>query len=136
MFTDDHIIRQIAQLVVVLKKIAGLKNAGKYFDAYGIIDQNLEELFGLEAGIIKQFDVDGLAYLVNGLNGVDSKKLIILASLLEAEGDVQAAQQRDMESQQNYRTALDLLDRFSTETTGEMDKDIAAKIRALEKKLA
>jgi len=136
MFTDDHIIRQIAQLVAVLKKIAGFKNAGEYSEAHAIINQNLEELFGLEAGIIMQFDVDGLAYLVNGIYGVDVKKLFILVSLLEAEGDVLAAQQRDMESKQYYQQALDLLDRFSSESAGEMDKDITAKVKALEKKLA
>ncbi|HWQ47122.1 MAG TPA: hypothetical protein VN376_09650 [Longilinea sp.] len=135
MFTDDHILRQIAQLVAVLKKIAGFKNAGKYHEAYRVIDQSLEDLFSLDAGIIKQLDDTGLASLLKGVYGIDHRKLYFLASLLEAEGDVLAAQQRVPESQQSYQQALDLLYQYSGDAEGDLHAEIATKIDELEQKV-
>jgi len=135
MFTEDYILRQISLLVAVLAKIAGLKKAGKYQEAQKIIDQAIEGVFGLEAGIIKQLDDHSLTSLLTSAYGIDMGKLYFLAGLFEAEGDLLAAQQRKKEGQQSHQRALDLLLAISASPASNLEADISSKINALQKKL-
>jgi len=136
MFIEDYILRQIAQLVAVLTKIAGLKKAGKYQEAYKTIDQTVEEMFGLDANIVKQLDDNILFGLLTTENGIDLAKIYALADLLKAEGDVLAAQRRKKESRQSYQRALDLFLELSARSTVELEAEVLPKINELQKRLA
>ena len=135
MLTEDYLLRQIAQLVAVLAKIAGLKKAGKYQESYKIINQTIEEAFGLDAGIVKQLDDNSLNNIITTVYGVDVGKLYSLAGLLEAEGDVLAAQHRDIESQQSYQRSLDLFLELSAHPITDLDAEVSSRIIELQKKL-
>ena len=135
MFTEDYVLRQISLLVAVLAKIAGLKKAGKYQEAQTSIDQAIEEVFGLDAGIIKQLDDTSLTSLLTSAYGIDTGKLFFLAGLFEAEGDLLAAQQRKKESQQNHQHALDLLLAISAFPATNLEAEVSSKINALQMKL-
>ncbi len=136
MFIEDYILRQIALLVAALAKVAGLQKAGHYQEAYQVIDQGIAELFGLDAGIVRQMDVPSLAALVSGVNGMDMGKLYSLASLLEAEGDVLAGEGRQAESRQSRQRALELFLELSTYPAPGLEAKIASRIQAIQEKLA
>jgi hypothetical protein len=136
MFIEDYILRQIAQLVAVIMKIAGLKKAGEYQEAYKTIDQTIEEMFGLDANIVKQLDDNSLFGLLATANGIDLGKLYALADILKTEGDVLAAQRCEKESRQSYQRALDLFLELSARSTAELETEVLPKINELQKRLA
>ena len=136
MFTEDYILRQANLLVAVLAKVSGLKKAGEFQEAHKIIDQAIEDAFGLDAGIIKQLDDNGLTNLITTTTyGIDMGKLYTLAGLLEAEGDVLTSQRRKKEGQQSYQRALNLFYEISARPDTNLDADISSKINELQKKL-
>jgi hypothetical protein len=136
MFIEDFILRQIALLVAVLAKVAGLQKAGQYQEAYQAIDQSLAETFGLDAAIVKRMDVRSLASLITSVNGMDTGKLYSLASLLEAEGEVHAAEGRREESRQSRQHALELFQELAAHPASDLEAKIASRIEAIQEKLA
>ena len=135
MFFEDFIIRQIALAAVVAAKVLGLARAGNYNEAYALIDQSIEEMLGLKAEIVKQMNDEGLVNLLSLSQVVDTDKLFALANLFIVEGDVLAAQQRKAESMQSYLRARDLFDIFSDHYPDQMEAEIQAWIRELERKM-
>ncbi len=135
MQTEDYILRQIAQFVAVLMKITGLSKAGQFQEAYKIIDENIEELLGLDASIVKQMNDTGLVNLLTTVYGVDAGRLFALADLFKAEGDLLAAQSRSDESQYSYQRALNLYREFSNQYPAILEEDLSLKINELQKKL-
>ena len=135
MLTEDYILRQISQLVAILAKVAGLKKAGKYLQASQLIDQTINELTGLEADIVKQFDDRSLINLLTNANGIDVGKLFALADLFKAEGDIFAAQGRQPESQQSYQSALDLFYELSNGSPATLETEVSHRIDELQTKL-
>jgi len=135
MLTEDYILRQISQLVAVLAKVAGLKKAGKYQQAFQIIDQTINELTGLDADIVKQFDDRSLISFLTNANGIDVGKLFALADLFKAEGDIFAAQDRKLESQQSYQNALNLFYELSTCSPANLEAEVSLRIDELQTNL-
>jgi hypothetical protein len=136
MFVEDFIRRQIALLVAALARVAGLQKAGQYQEALRFIDQSIAETFGLDAAIVKQMDAASLAGLGSGAAGMDMGKLFSLASLLEAEGDVLAAEGRQAESCSSHQRALELFLELSSHPAPELGQLLSARIEALQGKLA
>jgi hypothetical protein len=56
MFTEDYIMRMINQMIIVLASIIGFRKAGQFQEAQQLINQSLEQLLGLDAGLLKQMD--------------------------------------------------------------------------------
>ncbi len=135
MLTEDHILRQISRLAAVLAKVAGLAKAGKFQEAYGLIDRTIEEFLGLNASIVKQLDDHSLLNHLTTQNGLDFMKLIALADLLSAEGDVLILQGYDIEGQQDYQRALDLYREVSSQNPVPLQNELAQKIKELMNKL-
>lgn len=136
MLFEDYILRQISQLVAVLAKIAGLKQAGAYQEASKLIDQTIQETLGLNANIVKQLDDGSLIDLLSTESGIDLGRIFVLAGLLEAEGDLFSAQQRSQASRESYQHALNLLLELSNHAIPGLEKEVTSKIDALQKKLA
>ena len=136
MLFEDYILRQISQLVAVLAKIAGFKQAGSYQEAFKIIDQTIEETRGLNASIVKQLDDSRLIDLLSTENGIDLGRIYVLAGLLEAEGDLFSAQQRSQASRESYQHALNLFRELSSHSIPGLEKEVSSKINALQVKLA
>jgi hypothetical protein len=106
MFSEDYIIRMISQAVAVLAKIAGLRQAKQYPQAQQSIDQALEHLLGLRADLLKQLDDAVIFRMLTIQDRVDGERLVVMADLFRAEGDILSDQQHPAESQQSYQRAL------------------------------
>lgn len=106
MLTDDYLIRQINLAIAVLASIVGLKTAGQYQSALFEIDQFLEQLLGLRSYMVKDLNDEAILTLVSLPEGLDTDRLLIIAELIKAEGDIYAAQNYAADSQVDYLRAL------------------------------
>jgi hypothetical protein len=96
----------INQAVAVLLQIAGFRQAKKYQEAQQAIDQSLEQLLGLRADLLKQFDDEVIFRILTLQDRLDIERVVVVAELFKAEGDILADQNRIVESRQNYLRAL------------------------------
>ena len=106
MYTEDFILRMINQAVAVLLQIAGFRQAKQYQQAQQAIDQSLEQLLGLRADLLKQLDDDVIFRMLTLQGHLDIERVLVVAELFKAEGDILADQNRMVESQQKYLRAL------------------------------
>lgn len=135
MFTEDYVLRLIAQATAVVAKVIGLSKAGQFQEAYQLIDQALEELLGLRASLIKQMDETSLISLLTTSNSVDTGRLSTLADLFRAEGDVLATENRNSESQSDYLRALNLYLELAARNQPALETGLTAKINEVQQKL-
>lgn len=135
MFFEDFILRQIALAAVVAAKVLGLGKKGQFDQAYAMVDQAIEEMFGLNAEIVKQMNDAGLVSLLTISKYVDSDKLFALANLFIVAGDVLAIQKRSLESQQSYQRALNLFYIYSSHYPDRLDEEIQVWINELQQKM-
>jgi tetratricopeptide (TPR) repeat protein len=105
-YTDDFILRMINQAVAVLLQVAGLRQAKQYQQAQQAIDQSLEQLLGLRADLLKQLDDEVIFGMLTLQDRLDIERVVVIAELFKAEGDILADQNRLAESQQSYLRAL------------------------------
>jgi hypothetical protein len=105
-YTEDFILRMINQAVAVLLQIAGFRQAKQYQQAQQAIDQSLEQLLGLRADLLKQLDDEVIFRILTLQDRLDIERVMVVAELFKAEGDILADQNRVTESQQNYLRAL------------------------------
>jgi hypothetical protein len=106
MLTDDYLIRQINLAIAALASIIGLKTAGQYQQAQVEIEQLLEQLTGLRAYMLKNLTDEGLLAVVSNANGLDADRLLIIADLINEEGDIYASQGYAADSTADYLRAL------------------------------
>jgi tetratricopeptide (TPR) repeat protein len=106
MFTEDYVMRMIRQALAVFARVAGLKKAGRHEEAQQALDQALEILMGLDAGVIKQMDDDSLLDALTTGDHLDADRLAVLADVFREEGEILAAQGRPVESQADFLRAL------------------------------
>ena len=106
MLTEDYIMRMINQMVAVLAKLIGLKDAGQYQSAQQVIDQSLEQLLGLKPELLKHMDDSSILNLLTSQGELGTERLYILAELYRHEGDILIAQNRTQEAIFDYQLAL------------------------------
>ena len=106
MFSDDYLIRMIRQATAVFARIIGLKSAEQYQEALQVIDQTLEQLFGIDAEIIRLLDDESLYTLLMKNEVLDLEKLGFIADLFKEEGDIQKLQNQNNESINCYIRSL------------------------------
>ena len=106
MLTEDHLIRMINQLIMVITRLLRLKSAGQYMEAFITIDQTIGELFGLKAEIVRRMNeraiIDALSYQGNP----DPYRILFYAELLKEEGDLYALMENAENSISSYQQAL------------------------------
>ena len=55
--SEDALLRMlVAAIAETIARLAMLRTAGKFEQALEVIDQNLEELLGLKANLVRQLD--------------------------------------------------------------------------------
>jgi len=106
MFSEDYILRMISQAVSALLHIARLKQARQYQQARQVIDQSLEQLLGLRADLLKLLDDEVIFRMLTLQDQLDVERVVVIADLFTAEGNILADQNRLAESQQSYLRAL------------------------------
>ena len=87
MYTEDFVKRLIRMAVEALYLIVGLRTSSRYGEALKAIDQTLEELLGLRAGLLKNLDDRAiLDRLTSSQEGLDIDRLAVVADLFVEEG--------------------------------------------------
>jgi tetratricopeptide (TPR) repeat protein len=105
-YTEDFILRMINQAVSVLLQIAGFRQAKQYQQAQQAIDQSLEQLLGLRVDLLKQLDDEVIFRMLTLQDRLDIERILVIAELFKAEGDILADQNHMDESHQSYLRAL------------------------------
>ena len=108
MIRQDYIMRMIEQLVRVLVEAAALKKAHKYTEALLTIDQALQQLSGFDSKFVNSLPDDSLIALLKTGDALDADKCIIVADLLDIEGDIYEVQGQLEESYYRHLKALNL----------------------------
>jgi hypothetical protein len=106
LFSEDYIMRMIRLATAALVQIIGLKKAGQYQPALQAIDQALEEVLGLKAGLIRAMDDESLLSGLTQQDRLDTDRLLILADLFFEEADILAMQGKADGSQASALRAL------------------------------
>jgi hypothetical protein len=136
MFSQDYIIRLISQATAALATILGLRKSGQFQQALGVIDQTLEGLVGLSASLLKAMDDRSLLSLLTSQGRLDTDRLIVIADLFRAEGDVLVEQNRASESIESYNRALALYLEVALADQSAPEAELIAKIEALYQQLS
>lgn len=106
MFSEDYIMRMIRLASAAMAQIIGLKKGGQYKQALEAIDQALEEVLGLKAGLIRAMDDESLLSALTQQDRLDTDRLLILADLFFEEADIFAVQGKSAASQASALRAL------------------------------
>lgn len=106
MFSDDYILRLIRQATQVIARVLLLKQEQRYPESHEALDQMLEEVTGMPAGLFKLLDDEAVYAALRDGDELDIDRLVIAADLLAADGDLLAEQGRDVDAQVSLRRAL------------------------------
>ena len=111
MYRRDYIMRQIEFMVEGMQQLTGLAAEKRYQAAMTVVNESLEELFGLNGTLVTRlFGREPLSQLTFGEEAdLSQAKLIAAAALLQEAGDIQAEQGAEDESYRSYASALELL---------------------------
>jgi tetratricopeptide (TPR) repeat protein len=110
-YRRDYIMRQIEFMVEVMQRLGGLVEERRYQAAMTVVDESLEELFGLNGTLLTRlFGREPLSQLTFGEEAdLSQAKLIAAAALLQEAGDIQMEQGVEDGSFTSYASALELL---------------------------
>ncbi len=109
MFSEDYIVRIIRQATAAVAAALGFSRAGRQDEALAQLDQTLQQFWGLSLGVAEQLPVDNLLALARWEQSLDFGKLVVLAEVLQAEGEIYAGQGRAAESDDRRLKALAIL---------------------------
>jgi hypothetical protein len=109
MFRSDYILRIIEQATAALAVALGLRRAGRPDEALAEIDRLLRQEWGLELSFLAQLDVASLLGLVRWEEAPDIGKCVVLADLLQAEGEIHGELGHAAEQDDRLLKALALL---------------------------
>jgi hypothetical protein len=100
---EDYLIRLIQQMVQVLLRITGLKQAGHYEEALSEIDQAMRTLLGPAADILMRLDPSTAAQTIG-----DPDRVLIWATLLSEQAEIQQLQGHTQDVASARKRSLDL----------------------------
>jgi tetratricopeptide (TPR) repeat protein len=106
MYTEDFILRQINIAVAILRHLLRLKQAGQNQQARQEIDQALEILLGLRAGLLKQLEDSQVLNMLTSQDRLDIERLYIIAELYKEEGEIIELQGQVESSRPSFQRAL------------------------------
>jgi hypothetical protein len=85
---QDYVLRLIEQLVRAVHHALGLRNEGRPEEALEAIDNAFSDLFGWDSNFANAMPEEYLIGMMRNGERVDANRLIVLAALLKAEGDI------------------------------------------------
>jgi tetratricopeptide (TPR) repeat protein len=135
MLTEDYFMRMINQMLVVLTKIIGLKDAGQFQEAQQIINQSLEQLLGMPSDLLKQMDDSSVMNILTTQGELVSDRLYMVANLYELEGDLFTDQNRISEANLDHLRALTFYLDIASKGEYQYSSDLNDKIEQLQLKL-
>jgi tetratricopeptide (TPR) repeat protein len=135
MLTEDYFMRMINQMLAVLTKIIGLKDAGQYQEAQQIINQSLEQLLGMPSDLLKQMDDSSVMNILTTQGELVSDRLYMVANLYELEGDLLTDQNRISDANLDYLRALTIYLDIAFKGENQYSSELNYKIEQLQLKL-
>ena len=88
--SEDTLLRMlVAAIAETIARLALLRTAGNYQQALEIIDQNLEELLGLKADLVRQLDDTKIIEMLTTNDFLDVGRLYHVAEMFRLEGEIQ-----------------------------------------------
>lgn len=111
MFQEDYLLREIRKMVEAMQRVLSLTKRDDAPASLAMIDQTLEELFGLDSGAMTRLSrTDLYTRLMFGETSASGvAKGSVVAVLLNEAGFLHTAQKQPDESYACYLKALDLL---------------------------
>ena len=106
MLTEDYLMRLIRLATVAMARLMGLKAQLLYQDAMFLLDQTLEEVFGMRADLVRNLDDESLLDALTFQGNLDTDRLVLAADLLREDSDLQAAFKNVEESRYSLQRAL------------------------------
>lgn len=119
MLTEDYLMRQIRLFVAALAKALGFKALELYSDALWVINQALEQLFGLQVDVIDRMDDDSLIAATRNQDHSDLSRLRMAAELYQEAGEIHLALGQPREGIWRLVRALNLY--LEVELSGGVD---------------
>jgi hypothetical protein len=107
-FREDYLLRSIQQVTAAIGEILGLSRLQKYPQALAEVDRALQSFAGLNLSLVTALPAPELVEMTRFGERLDVGKLIALADLLQAEGDIYTAQALPAEAAERYLKALEL----------------------------
>ncbi len=87
--SEDTLLQQLAAAIqAMVARLNALRSAGNYQQALAVIDQNLEELLGLQAGLIRQLDDGKLVEMLTTNEYLDVGRLYNVAEVFYQDGAI------------------------------------------------
>jgi tetratricopeptide (TPR) repeat protein len=91
--SEDTLLRMlVAAISETVARLALLRTVGNYTQSMEIIDQNLEELLGLKADLIRQLDDKHIVEMLTINDILDYGRLFYVAELFQQEAEIHLAQ--------------------------------------------
>ena len=109
MFREDFVRRMVEQGTTVVLAILGLIRVERYPEALIEVDGALQRYVGLNLSLVTALPASELAAMLRWGERLDLGKVVVLAELLQAEGDIYAAQHQTGDAQARYLKSLELL---------------------------
>ena len=87
--SEDTLLRMlVAAISETVARLALLRTVGNYTQSMEIIDQNLEELLGLKADLIRQLDDKHIVEMLTINDILDYGRLFYVAELFQQEAEI------------------------------------------------
>ncbi len=107
--SEDTLLRMlVAAIAETMARLALLRTAGNYQQAFEIIDQNLEELLGLKADLVRQLDDQKIIEMLTTNDFLDVGRLYHVAELFRQEGEIRNEQGQTAQAHISQVRALNL----------------------------
>ncbi len=134
MFREDYVLRMIEQAVTAVTAILGLTRLERYPEALAEVDAALRRLLGLHLSLVTALPAAELVPMLRWGEKLDIGKLVVLAELLQAEGDIYVAQHQAGEAQARYLKALELVLEVAFESENNLSV-VQSRVAALQQRL-
>jgi hypothetical protein len=87
--SEDALLKMlVAAIAEIVARLTHLRAAGNYEQALEVIDDNLEELLGLKANLVRQFDDPQIVDMLTVNEYLDVARLYQVATLFREEGEI------------------------------------------------
>ncbi len=130
MFTEDYLMRIINQVLAALMAAAGLRKKGRYDEARQAIDQAVEQLTTLPAGVVDMMEDSEVVSRLTVNGGPDVGRLALLADLYDEEGQILLAAGMSDQANAAFRRFLRFLLEAGLADDARLTREICQKIEA------
>lgn len=138
MMEKDYLLRMFGQMARALTRLIFLKNQKDYVLALEFSDQLYHETLGISSGFINSISDEMLLTMLTSVNTLDVDKALIIATLLNAEGDIYNEMGNPNEGYYRHLKALNLylaLVDYEFSSQGKLISDTRQEINELMLKL-